>query len=49
VVTHQLAIVPQEGVSLSLVDPDPQQSDKLDPDPQPDRHQFADDKHKCMT
>ncbi len=35
---------------------DPRQSDKLDPDPDPhqsdqmdpDRHQFADDKPKCM-
>ncbi len=37
-VTHQLAIVPQEDVSVSFVDPDPQQSDKLDPDPLPDQH-----------
>jgi hypothetical protein len=28
----------------SVVDPDPHQSDKLDPNPQ----QFADDKIKCM-
>jgi hypothetical protein len=39
-----------------LVDPDPHQSDKLDPDAHPDPHQsdkldplqFADDKPKCM-
>jgi hypothetical protein len=28
------------------VDPDPNQSDKLDPKPDP--HQFADDKPNCM-
>jgi hypothetical protein len=41
-----------------LVDPDPHQSDKLDPDAHPDPHQgykmdpdphpFSDDKPKCM-
>jgi hypothetical protein len=30
--------------SISVVDPDPHQIDKLDPDP----HQFADDKPKSM-
>jgi hypothetical protein len=30
----------------SVVDPDPHQIDKLDPEPDP--HQFADDKQKCM-
>jgi hypothetical protein len=28
------------------VDPDPNQSDKLDPEPDP--HQFADEKPKCI-
>ena len=34
----------------SVGDPDPHQSDKLDPDPDPDPdpHQFADGKPKCM-
>jgi hypothetical protein len=30
------------------MDPDPHQSDKLDPETVPDPHQFADDKPKCM-
>jgi hypothetical protein len=29
-------------------DPDPHQSDKLDPEPDQDPHRFADDKPKCM-
>jgi hypothetical protein len=29
-------------------DPDPHQSDKLDPEPYQDPHQFADDKPKCI-
>jgi hypothetical protein len=32
----------------SVVDPDPHQIDKLDPEPNPDPHQFADGKPKCM-
>ncbi len=31
----------------SVGDPDPHQSDKLDPDPDP--HQFADGNAKCMS
>jgi hypothetical protein len=34
--------------SASVSASDPHQSDKLDPKPDPDPHQFADGKPKCM-
>ncbi len=39
-----------DWLSTSVVDPHPDQhqSDKLDEEPDPDGHQFADDKPKCM-
>jgi hypothetical protein len=37
---------PHQIIKFERLDPDPHQSDNLDPDPDP--HQFADDKPKCV-